>query len=283
MPSKKHYPVIRKLTVGATAAPVNLNGIIDIPQLMSQVNHRLYRQSRVYEASVTIDADLADATTIEVFALADSWWTMKALQLAKAAWDESNAEELAMLGGKKARWSDFRVLHGVDSPEALVARQFASNMNPVQFTAGEFTPSRVVDQAGVTREFTWANVPAADEYSIYAEYDRSGNTNVDPTTPATGPYTGLLPNLETDAAAALQQVGNEPPYNATQYPSGIWVKIGTLHLGAGRQRLSTGFFNAPCGLVVLKNYGTAGIGNLDVQVEVKKGDYKGISAKSMLE
>ena len=280
---KKHYPVIRRLTVGATEAPVNLNGIIDVPRLMSQVNHRLYRQSRVYETSVTVDADLPDATTIEVFALADSWWTMKALQLAKAAWDESNAEELKMLGGKKARWSDFRVLHGVASPEELVARQFASNLNPVQFTAGEFTPSRVVDQAGVTREFTWANTPAADEYSIYAEYDRSGNTDVDPTTPATGPYTGLLPNLEADAAAALQQVGNEPPYNATQYPSGIWIKIATLHLGAGRQRLSTGFFNAPCGLVVLKNYGTAGIGNLDVQVEVKKGDYKGISAKSMME
>jgi len=283
MPMKKHYPVIRRLTVGATEAPVNLNGIIDVPRLMSQVNHRLYRQSRVYETSVTVDADLPDATTIEVFALADSWWTMKALQLAKTAWDESNAEELKMLGGKKARWSDFRVLHGVASPEELVARQFASNLNPVQFTAGEFTPSRVVDQAGVTREFTWANTPAADEYSIYAEYDRSGNTDVDPTTPATGPYTGLLPNLEADAAAALQQVGNEPPYNATQYPSGIWIKIATLHLGAGRQRLSTGFFNAPCGLVVLKNYGTAGIGNLDVQVEVKKGDYKGISAKSMME
>ena len=283
MPMKKHYPVIRRLTVGATEAPFNLNGIIDVPRLMSQVNHRLYRQSRVYETSVTVDADLPDATTIEVFALADSWWTMKALQLAKTAWDESNAEELKMLGGKKARWSDFRVLHGVASPEELVARQFASNLNPVQFTAGEFTPSRVVDQAGVTREFTWANTPAADEYSIYAEYDRSGNTDVDPTTPATGPYTGLLPNLEADAAAALQQVGNEPPYNATQYPSGIWIKIATLHLGAGRQRLSTGFFNAPCGLVVLKNYGTAGIGNLDVQVEVKKGDYKGISAKSMLE
>ena len=283
MPMKKHYPVIRRLTVGATEAPVNLNGIIDVPRLMSQVNHRLYRQSRVYETSVTVDADLPDGTTIEVFALADSWWTMKALQLAKTAWDESNAEELKMLGGKKARWSDFRVLHGVASPEELVARQFASNLNPVQFTAGEFTPSRVVDQAGVTREFTWANTPAADEYSIYAEYDRSGNTDVDPTTPATGPYTGLLPNLEADAAAALQQVGNEPPYNATQYPSGIWIKIATLHLGAGRQRLSTGFFNAPCGLVVLKNYGTAGIGNLDVQVEVKKGDYKGISAKSMME
>ena len=283
MGTKKHYPVIRRLTVGATEAPVNLNGIIDVPRLMSQVNHRLCRQSRVYETSVTVDADLPDATTIEVFALADSWWTMKALQLAKTAWDESNAEELKMLGGKKARWSDFRVLHGVASPEELVARQFASNLNPVQFTAGEFTPSRVVDQAGVTREFTWANTPAADEYSIYAEYDRSGNTDVDPTTPATGPYTGLLPNLEADAAAALQQVGNEPPYNATQYPSGIWIKIATLHLGAGRQRLSTGFFNAPCGLVVLKNFGTSGIGNLDVQVEVKKGDYKGISAKSMLE
>ena len=201
MPSKKHYPVIRKLSVGGETAPFNQNGIIDVPKLLSQVNHRLYRQSRIYEVNVTIDADVADGTSIEVFALADSWWTMKALQLAKTAWDESNAEEKKMLNGRLARWNDFRVLHGVDNPEPLIARQFASNLNPVGFLAGEFTPSRVVDQAGVTREFTWANTPAADEYSIYDEYDASGNTDTDPTTAASGPYTGLLPNLEADAAA----------------------------------------------------------------------------------
>ena len=56
------------MTVGGAAAPYNQNGIIDTAQLLSQVNHRLYRQSRVYECSISIDADLADATTIEVYA-----------------------------------------------------------------------------------------------------------------------------------------------------------------------------------------------------------------------
>ena len=146
-------------------------------------------------------------------------------------------------------------------------------------SAGEFVASTVVDQAGVTKSFTWGT-GSGTQYSIYDEYDRSGNTDVDPTTPATGPYSGLLPNLEAGAAAALQDQGNNPPYNATGYGDGYWVKVGVLHLQSGRQRLSTGFFKAPCGLIALTNTGAL---SPDITVEVKKGDYKGIHAPSMLE
>ena len=84
------------------------------------------------------------------------------------------------------------------------------------YTAGEFDLAKVVDQTGGTRTFTWDNQsPTAAEYSIIGEYDKSGNTSADPETPAIGPYSGLLPNLEPGAAAALQDDGNNPPYNAT--------------------------------------------------------------------
>jgi hypothetical protein len=248
---------------------------------MSQTNHRLYRQSRYYEVSVTIDSNVADGTTIDIYALADNWWTEKALQLAKAAWDESNAEEKEMLKGKVARWNDFRVQAGLTGFGGLTAQQFShTTLAAVPFTAGEFDDSQVVDQAGATRTFTWGS-PGASEYSIMDEYDASGNTSTDPTTAATGPYSGLLPNLEAGAAAALQQVGNNAPYNMTGYGNGIWVKVGTLHLSAGRQRLSTGFFTAPCGFVAMTGVGW--LDNPDIQIEVKRGDYKGVHAPSMLE
>ena len=280
----KRYPVQRRISVGQTA-PAAANAVADVGIMLSKVNHRLYRQSRYYECSVTIDADNAEGTTIDVYALADTWWTQKALQLAKAAWDESNAEEMEMLNGKVARWNDFRVNAGVSlggGTGTLDPIQFNSNMpTSTQFTAGEFDFAEVVDQAGATRTFTWANTPGATEYSIMDEYDASGNTSSDPTTPATGPYSGLLPNLEAGAAAALQDNGNLPPYSATGYGDGIWVKVGTLHLGAGRQRLNTGFFTAPCGLIVMTGVGT--IPSAEVQIEVKGGDYKGVKAPSMLE
>ena len=279
----KRYPVERTLNVGQSS-PAALNAVADVGTMLSKVNHRLYRQSRYYECSVTIDADAVEGTTIDVYALADTWWTQKALQLAKSAWDASNAEEKEMLNGRVARWNDFRVSPGVTlsgGTGSLNPVQFNSSMTPGNFTAGEFDFAQVVDQAGVARTFTWANTPGTTEYSLMEEYDNSGNTDSDPTTPAIGPYSGLLPNLEAGAAAALQDNGNLPPYNQNGYGSTYWVKVGTLHLGSGRQRLSTGFFTAPCGMIVLEGVGA--VPNANIQIVCKGGDYKGVHAPSMLE
>jgi hypothetical protein len=284
---EKHFPVIRKFSVVNNTDAPQTNGLVDVPQELSKINHRLMRQSRMYECNVIVDANVADGTTIDVYALCDSWWTMKGLQMAKAAWDESNSEEKMMLNGKTARWNDFRVAAGLTATggggtgfDPLIAAQFTNTtLTSLPFVAGEFDLSTVVDQAGATRSFTWGPGTAA-AYGIYEEYDKSGNTSTDPTVPASGPYTGLLPNLEAGAAAALQDQGNNPPYNAVGYGTGIWVKVGTLQLFAGRQRLTTGFFSAPCGLIALTGVGGLGA---DIQIECKRGDYKGVHAPSMLE
>jgi hypothetical protein len=265
----------------AQPSPVAANAFADVGSLLSKVNHRLYRQSRYYECSVTIDSNVADGTTVDVYALADTWWTQKSLQLAKQAWDESNAEEKMMLNGKVARWNDFRVQAGLGGFGGLNPVQFSRvTLANVPFLTGEFEDSSVVDQAGVTRVFTWG-VGSANSYSLMDEYNATGNTSADPQNPATGAYTGLLPNLEAGAAAALQDDGNQPPYDANNYGSGYWVKVGTLHLAGGRQRLSTGYFTAPCGLIALTNVGF--LANPDIQVEIKAGDYKGVKAPSILE
>ena len=284
---KKHYPVQREFRVANNTGVPQLNAKIDVMRNLSQINHRLYRQSRMPEVSISIDGSAADGTTVEVYALADNWWIHKSLQMAKAAWDASNEEEDMMLKGRRARWNDFRVSDGLVATggggtgfDLLDVVQFDRDpLAAISFTAGEFDLSTVVDQAGTTKNFSWG-AGSAGTYSIMDEYNRSGNTDTDPTLPATGPYSGLLPNLEAGAAAALQDQGNNPPYDATGYGDGYWVKVGTLHLQSGRQRLSTGFFKAPCGLIALTNTGAL---SPDITVEVKKGDYKGIHAPSMLE
>lgn len=285
--SKKHYPVQRTTGLTWTGGPVPANFMIDGPKVLSQTNHRLYRQSRYYEMSVTLDTDLPDGSTVDVYALADTWMVQKAYHMAKMAWDESNAEEKEMLNGKVARWNDFRVKHGLvlaGGIEDVLATNFLkSTLSATPFTIGQFDPAQVVDQSGTARDFSWGN-PSASSYSIIEEYDASGNTSQDPTTPATGSYTGLLPNLEAGAAVALQGIGRNPPYDANDIGQAIWIKVGTLHLGAGRQRTSTGFFTAPCGFVALRGAGTIiGDNQVEISCEFKRGDYKGVHAPSMLE
>ncbi|AXF52623.1 MAG: putative capsid protein [Cressdnaviricota sp.] len=282
----KHYPVQRNIGLSATS-PAAANLVVDGPKNLSQTNHRLYRQSRYYEMSVTLDTDLAEGTTVDVYALADSWMVQKAYQMAKDAFDESNAEEMKMLSGRVARWNDFRVAHGLvptgGIDTALATNYLKRTLAATPFTVGEFQLSNVVDQAGTTRDFSWGGADPTT-YSIIEEYDASGNTNVDPTQPATGPYNGLLPNLEAGAAEALQADGNNPPYDANDIGQALWIKVGTLHLGAGRQRSTTGFFTAPCGFVALMGAGTIIADNAtNMSVEFKRGDYKGVHAPSMLE
>ena len=286
--SKKHYPVQRTTGLTWTGGPVPNSFVIDGPKMLSQTNHRLYRQSRYYEMSVSLKTDeMPEGTQVDVYALADTWMVQKAYQMAKKAWDESNAEEKEMLNNKVARWNDFRVKHGlsiVGGVETLLATNFLkSTLTATPFVLGEFNNALVVDQTGTARDFSWGN-PSATSYSIIEEYDASGNTSIDPTNPATGPYSGLLPNLEAGAAVALQEVGNVPPYDANDIGQAIWVKVATLYQESGRQRISTGFFTAPCGFVVLRGAGTIiGDNQVEISCEFKRGDYKGVHAPSMLE
>jgi hypothetical protein len=282
MPSKKHYPVQRTISIAQAPGPAANIGYTNAARSLSRVNHRLYRESRIYDCSVTIDGNVADATTVDVYALADTWYLKGALKLAKMAWDESNSEEIAMNNGNVARWSDFRINDGISGAGDMLPVQFdKATLNPNQITDGEFIFSKVVDQAGVSRSFTLGN-PSASEYGIFDEYDLQPGTSADPELPSTGPYSGLLPNLSAAAADHISDDGNLPPYRQQGYGDAIWVKVGTLHLATGRQRLSTGFFSAPMGHIALVGVGTIGDA-ADIQLTVKGGDYKGVMSHSMLE
>ncbi|MDB4304151.1 hypothetical protein N9934_05125, partial [Desulfosarcina sp.] len=246
----KRYPVQRHISV-VSPSPAPANSYVDVPAVLSQTNHRLYRQGRVYECSVTIDSNVADNTSVDVYALADSWMVQKAWQMAKSVYDMAMVEEKEMLNGRIARWNDFRVLNGLSGFGGLNAVNFLKRtLASTPLTVGEFETSIVKDQAGTVKAFSWGD-PNSTTYSIIEEYDASGNTDVDPTNPATGAYNGLLPNLDATAAESLQADGNNPPYDANDIGQAIWVKVGTLHLSAGRQRLSTGFFPAPCGIIAM--------------------------------
>ena len=108
-----------------------------------------------------------------------------------------------------------------------------------------------------------------------------GQTDVDPQTTEAGGYVGLLADSEAGNVTNLQGQGNQPPYSNPAFAQNIWVKVATLvNNSTGSQRLSTGFFEAPCGFVWVKAP-SATFPDGFMSCEIKSGKYKGVHALSM--
>ena len=285
--AKRHYPVVRSAELGSTVENQAAR-FLDTAAELSKLNRRLYRFARVYPVSISMDP--ANVGSYEVYALRDDWAIHQGLQHAYKAYLAATEDERKNMSKSQiARWEDFRVSHGIaGASNQLVAKlqdpTFAGGGS--RLTSGEFTNTIVVDAAGVSRTFTFGT-PAGTEYGILQEYDKAGNAQPTPSSfvsGAAGPYAGLEDGNDPDVYTALEAVGNEPPYDATGVNAGTpWVKVATIGTGAaGDQKLSTGFFNAPCGLVVI--VGPSNDWNSDImRFEVKAGQYKGVGGLSLLE
>jgi len=281
----EHYAVVRTGRLNYTGPAATPQIELNFEQYLSKTNRRLYRQSRCYE--VKLDIDAGSTQTYNVYALSDSWMNERALKMAYAMYLENSGDERDRLkSGAIARWEDFRTISGTSFQQVNPAQFSMPTLTPIQLASGEFGTSIVVDAAGVNRNFTWGTTSSTFLYSLLEEYDKAGNAQPSPNS-HTGamPYDDLMADDDAAMAEALQTRGNLPPYDANGVNgSATWVKIATLSAGAA-QRLSTGFFRAPCGFVII----TAGT-NQDELVDVSKfewtakaGDYKGVHAPSLLE
>ncbi len=281
-----YYPVQRKIQLTVSGSPGATDVTFDTGRVMSQQNHRLYRYGKRYTQKIDVDpAALNPGSTIDVWALADTWMVQKAFEEAATVFHRAYLDERENLTkDARARWFDFRVKAGITATPLYPAVDALPTSAPIAaIVSGEFVDSQVEDAAGVTRNFSWAGATTAADYSLMGEYDLAGMTSSSPTTPTgAGPYD----DLEADASAvemqALQNDGNLPPYSATVLPS-VWVKVATLSVGApGNQKISTGYFDAPCGLVFMKSTGQTfdTLAN-SVSLTVQSGDYKGVRAHDM--
>lgn len=254
---------------------------INIEQFLAKCNRRLYRQSRYYETKLDLDPDATQ--NINVFVLSDSWMNERALRMAYDMYLENSAAARDRLKENSvARWEDFRVISGTNLQQ-INPVQFNDALAPTELVNGEFSITEVEDATGTARTFSWGG-GTATKYSILEEYDKSGNAQDAPNT-STGdmPYDNLMADDSAAMAADLQTRGNKPPYDQNGVNSDRkWVKVATLGTGA-TQRLSTGFFTAPCGIVLIAEPGGAVVEFGKLSWSVKSGDYKGVHAPSMLE
>ena len=281
----KMYPVQRKMNLLLQTAPAAI-GIVRVDRCLSAVNHRLYRQSRMYHAKIDLDANAAQGTVVNVWALANTWYTQKAYQRAYETFLENSKEERDQLKGTVARWNDFRVDHGLTANDFMPAGNSDPAGSPSAFAAGsaEYLMTQMHDAAGTAKTLRWVG-SGANTFNIIDEYDQMGNTNTSPSTQiTTTAYDGLSDEVDDGQQAHLTGDGNLPPYNSTGLENFVWVKVATLTASLNNtDKLSTGFFEAPCGLIAITKTSPFTTDQTIVNLEVKSGDYKGVGAPTYLD
>jgi hypothetical protein len=278
---QKHYPVVLGSELGSTTETQNVR-ILQVDRALSELNRRLYRMGRYYKVKVDLDAQPLE--DVEIYTLRDDWAVQKAYQMAYKMYLENTAEERERLGAKQvARWEDFRVEVGV-SGEQLVPVLHTVTLSDSLLTTGSFERAAVTDAANTARNFTWGT-PTSVQYGLLQEYDKYGDAQASPQSDtANGPYEDINTEVNAQTMDDLQDRNDTPPYDQTGVnATSPFVRIATLGSGAnGSQRLSTGFFTAPCGIVICVG-SASGWNSNDLSFEVAKGDYKGVHAPSMLE
>lgn len=292
------------------AGPANPTSIIQVDRCLNNVNRRLYRQHKVYRCKVSlsnVNEYLAgQAAPVNVYALRNTWMTRKAIGLAKDIYDEAVKEERAVVGS--SRWHDFRIntqaITGFSGPTNYplgVGGNGKRLLTEGTAADGEYEYSEVetTDAAGLAQSkgFNLFDTSSATGYSIWHEYQKMGPTTSEtPLFVATGGYDRATgDSFEDDNVQDLLNKGNLPPYDAGSLRltgtenGGMFVKVGQLGREsgtAGSLRLSTDYFDAPLGLIVVEGFSFAFGGEESsisltadtIEVECAAGDYKGVMA-----
>ena len=285
-----YYPIVRTIPLGVDGGTLSGTTVADCGKLLSIANRRLYRQGKMYHAKIDLDVDFTVDADIEfeVYALVNNWDIQRAYALARATYDRAMQDEAGVLRNNVARWSDFRVNHGVTG---------ASDLDPVYFELGSLAATiqnhgehelSEVDVGGTSTTFAWAS-GIANSLDMIAEWQKAGQVSQTPSGgSSSAAYDGVnSDDLSNTEMVDLREKGDLPPYKQTSSAQ-VWVRVGTLYyrpaatptVMAGMTRTSTGFFEAPCGLIALKSTG-ADLSNGSVRLTVKSGDYKGVSAHAM--
>ncbi|AXH73556.1 MAG: putative replicase [Circoviridae sp.] len=288
-------PTLLGTRAGATQRRINyawasgaVGTIVDIGQSLSLVNHRLYKQNRVYYARVGwigTNAPVAPAPhSMTIKCAQNNWQIRKAFAFAQSNYWKSYRDELNNANVKPGRWNQFTVDYEVAGGLAT--------MLPDQIAGGtaEWNDSEVRDLTHATNTLQFAllgGTVAGVEYGILDRYDISADTEQDspPAASTAAPYASIHGD-EVDSASAeiLQEHGDNPPYNPVtlqHQEQRFEIAPGTV-AGVVNFPHFTPWIEVPCGLIELtpNSVGTEFNGNLFC-VELAPGPYKGVLAEAM--
>ena len=283
MPQKAKYPVVRKFTIDTDGTS---DVYVDIGRCLSAMNHRLYRQGRLYRVRVSVTSPTNPGVTA-ITTLPDTWYARTAYNKVRDIW-MTRIEGMKKEHGKLAvgRWNDFHV--GYDATHRT---NFTSSKLPEEVTDATGTQAAIslgnadwnlsplLDNDGneVTFRFL-SKTSTSNVFNILDTFENAHNIFApDPSGTGASAYADF--NLgEGGDQSGLQDEGDYPPYHETDFPQlevlqNTLVVLGDSSGAARAGRMSTGYFDAPLGL--LRITPTA---NEEITIEVQAGDYKGVEA-----
>lgn len=237
---------------------------IDLAYELSKLNHRLYRQGRIYHADVIMTNEMAAGVPHTVTTIAPTWMNLKAWQTGFKAWRASTKDEREH-GTKAARWSDFRV------------RYEASHTGTPVVTNGEYIYTNAARQdTGALIEFQMFGSTSATRFGLLEEYDKTADTATDipPAGSTVQAYRLLMGELVNEQAEQLQEEGDEPPYNSVALNA--TEQEFNLRSPVESNYYRTGLIQIPCGLIKVDSTGAGSI-----MVRLKAGRYKGVHAEAI--
>lgn len=299
MPKNEVYDTETLLPMEMATAGTTGYARVDVPQSLSVMNHRLYRQLRQYRCKVHVSNNITNETYHQVYTLANNWFTLGAIKYAFKQFNVSLTDEMAR-GAKPARWFDFKIspqdpdddggnpTYGITQVSTFDGDSFVGQSgDEVNFS------TTVTDTSGNQKDFYLFGTPtgAYNIFHEYAKYLRGRGESV-PTTEMSGEvaYDGLVSDADDDEM--LAETGDRPPYDwdKASWEYGNLVMRGVIgghEDGAQNLRTSTGFFNAPLGLVFIRSYQSGSLTDITttypgISVEVAGGSYKGVHAPSLV-
>lgn len=258
-----------------TAEVPQQNLVIQTHSLMSNVNRRLYAQCGVYRVKLDIDQS-PTGNSYDVYTLANTWWVRGSIRAAKKAFYDAMKEELGHT--KAARWHDFRINHNIGAQlsgtQEALAEAYVPGAGAGTFAVGSSLEySQVEGSNSVQSEFVLTGATASGQWNVFEEYDKMGNPPQDPAAAESGGYANLTEELDEENVNLLQELGNTPPYLANDF-NNPFMKASKLYTSTtGAQVLSTGWIDAPLGLLFIPNWTAQG--STGLTLHVARGNYKG--------
>jgi len=287
---------------------------MDVAEILSIVNKRLYRQNRIYRCRLTLRpsfmASDTEGFTGDVYTLNNTWTNRRAYAMAMQAWLEAQESELALLkerGLPVAKWRDFKTSLGATNGRVSPV---GPKYNPTTnlFEVEDLTPGTGNydwDKSTVAVEnlliggqtefgFNWL-ASAGNNFNIIEQMGRLYNVQQEPDTAFDfdTPYDELTvysTDIQDIEFEGLLEDGNEPPYDKDNVDN-VLAHVATMGsmieatAEAGvtgdayeALMLDTGWFDAPCGFIILNGGLWADLAEMDLCLEVAVGDYKGVNA-----
>lgn len=296
-------PTEKCISIAAAADTSGAGGtlIVKASKLASQMNNRLYRQTRNYRVSFSLqpkDLDsYQDSFSYSFYTLPNTWFVHGAIKYAFRTYMQAHEDEIRA-GVKFARWHDFTI--DEQDPDGTWEHSQALLFDGDAWAGigSDESPadsSITLNDGSTTKVFRLMGTDSG-AFNIFKEYANLLNYSVPDTEAVTSdqPYEGLLDLKDADKMA---EVGDRAPYdrdfssflddgsddqNILNYQDAI-----TFDGNSGAVRAATKQFDAPLGLIWVRkedngNDTDFAVSTPELCLHLAKGNYKGINAPSIL-